>query len=229
MCRSSKGVMHQHMPANSHFQYTALRDSIAKQYSGDADHGFDDPAENQTIHQGAQIKSAKAAQESGGLAAVTQLHKLHVREDFRAPPITREEKNSHHSRKTLRPPQPIARNSILGNKPGDQQWRVCRKRSGYHGRAGQPPGYVSPRNKELLGAPRRAPAVVQADQQVQRQIDCDDNPISCGERHVRDSPQCAAFRPWPYRWLPIAISTVDNRYLLDLAALSECEKCCRRI
>src|SRR5882757_4853267 len=97
MCRSSERVMHQHMPADGYLQHAALRNSVAKQYCGDADHGLDDPAENQTIHQGAQIKSAKTAQESGGLAAVTQLHKLHVGEDFRAPPITREEKNRHHS------------------------------------------------------------------------------------------------------------------------------------
>ncbi len=135
--------MHQRMTADGHFQHPALCDGIAKQHCGDADHCFDHPAENQAIHQAAQIQRTKTAQKSGWLAAVPQLHELYVRQDFRAAPITREEKHGHHPGKALRPPQPVPRDSILRDQPCDEQWRVRRKRGGHHRRARQPPRHIS--------------------------------------------------------------------------------------
>src|SRR5208282_2246415 len=82
-------------------QDTALGDGIAKEDSGDANHRFDDPAENEAVHEGAEIDGAETAEEGGGLALVAKLDEFDVGEDFGAAPVAREEKDGHHAAKAL--------------------------------------------------------------------------------------------------------------------------------
>ena len=172
------------MTSNSDRQHAPLRDGISQQHRGDADHGLDDPSQNQAIHQPAEIDGPKTAQECRRFSLVAQLHEFHVGKNSRAAPIAREKENRHHSRQTLRPPDPVPRNPVLGHHPGDKQRCVRGERGCHHGRACQPPGHISPGNEKLLGASRGAPPVIQADQQIQQQVRRDHNPIGRVESHL---------------------------------------------
>ena len=97
MFRTAEGVVQELVAAESELEDAALGDGVAEENGGDADHGFDDPAEDEAVHQRAEIEGAEAAKECGGLALVAELDKFNVSEDFGAAPIARKEKNGHHA------------------------------------------------------------------------------------------------------------------------------------
>src|SRR5580692_8779783 len=94
----------------------ALGDGVAEEDGGDADHGFDDPAEDEAVHQSSEIDGAEAAEKGSGFALVTKLDEFDVSENFGAAPVAREEKDSHHAAETLRPPKPVAGDAVAGDQ-----------------------------------------------------------------------------------------------------------------
>jgi len=181
--RAAERVLKQIVTADTDRQNATLRDSVTEQHGGDADHGFDDPAQNQAIHQRAQIQRAKTTQKRRGLATIAQLDKLHVRQNLRSPPISREEKHSHHAGEAQRPPQPVPGDSVLRHQPSHQQRSIRGERRGHHGSSGQPPGNIAAGNKEFLSAAGGAAAIIQADEEIEEKIDSDDDPVCGSEGH----------------------------------------------
>ena len=116
------------------------------------DHGFGDPAEDQAVHQQAEIDGAKAAKEGGGLSVVTHFGELHVGHQTGAAPQTREEKHRHHAGEKKRPPEPVPCDALCVDEAGDEQRRIGGKRSGNHRGAGQPPGNAASGNEIIFGA-----------------------------------------------------------------------------
>jgi len=161
----------------------ALRDGVAEKDGGDADHGFDNPAEDKTVHQGAEIDGTKAAKESGGFALIAELDEFDVSENFRTAPIASEEEDRHHAAEALRPPEPVAGNAVACNEASDEERGVGGEGGGDHGRAGEPPGDIAAGNEKLLGAAGRTAAVVQTDEEIKEQVGGDDDPIGGGEDH----------------------------------------------
>ena len=186
----SQGVMQENVAADGNLQHASGGDGVAEQNRGDADHGFDHPAEDQAIHQRAKINGAKTTQEGGRLAFVAELDKFHVGKDFRAAPISGKEKNGHHAAETLRPPQPVAGDSVFSYQASDKQRSVGGKSGGYHGGARKPPGNISSRYEKFFGAPRGAPAVIQTDQQIEEQVGGDYDPVGGGECHLECLLSC---------------------------------------
>ena len=81
----------------------------------------------------------------------------------------------HHSQL---PAMPLA-----ATMPGHRQRRIGRKRRGHHRGAGQPPGHIAPRKKELTGAAAGAAGVIEGDAQVEREVSRDNDPIQYRELH----------------------------------------------
>ena len=181
--RSAEGVMQKLVAAERELEDAALGDGVAEENGGDADHGFDDPAEDEAVHQRAEIESAKTAEECGGLALVTKLDKFNVGEDFGAAPIAREEKNGHHATEALRPPEPVTGNAVFCDEAGDEERRVGGESCGDHGSAGEPPGNVAAGDEKFLGAAGGAAAIVKTDEQIEEQVGGDDDPVDGGKDH----------------------------------------------
>ena len=177
-------VVQEYVAAYGDLEHATGGDGVAQQNSGDADHGFDDPAEDEAVHQRAEIDGAKAAEESGGLAFVAELDKFDVGENFGAAPIARKEKNRHHAAQALRPPQPVPGDAIFGDEAGDEERRVGGESGGDHGSTGEPPGNIAAGDEKFFGAAGRAAAVIQTDQEIQEQVSRDYDPVGSGERHL---------------------------------------------
>jgi hypothetical protein len=171
------------LAGDGYFEDAAGGDGGAEQNRGDADHGLDDPAENEAVHQGAEINGAKAAEECGGFACVAEFDKFDIGENFGTAPVTSEEEDGHHAAEALRPPQPVAGDAVFGDEAGDEKWSISGESGGDHGGAGEPPGDVSAGDEKFFGAAGGAAAVVQADQEIEQQVGGDDNPVGGGERH----------------------------------------------
>src|SRR4029077_7219597 len=183
MRRRAESVMQEPMAAERELEHTAFCDGVAEKDGGDADHGFDDPAENEAVHQGAEIDGAKAAKKGGRFSLVAELDKFHVGEDFGAATITREEEDGHHAAEALRPPEPVAGNAVACDEAGDEERSVGGEGCGHHGRAGEPPGDIAPGDEEFFGAARGAAAVVKTDKEIEEQVGGDDDPIGGGKDH----------------------------------------------
>ena len=143
----------------------------------DLEHRQADPAEDDAVDRHAEIKSAEAAQERGGLARVAQLGELDVGHDARTAPQAAK-KNTvsmplitkfHHSQLPAMP--------FFDDQAGDDQRRVGRKSRGDHRRARQPPGGVAAGEKEFARAASGAAGVIQPDQQVGGEVEGDDGPV----------------------------------------------------
>ena len=177
-------VVQKLVAAESDLEDAALGDGVAEENGGDADHGFDDPAEDEAIHQRTEIDGAKAAKESGGFALVAELDEFDVGEDFGAAPVASEEEDRHHAAEALRPPKPVAGNAVASNEACNEERSVGGEGRGDHGGAGEPPGDIAAGNEKLLGAAGRAAAVVETDEEIEEQVGGDDDPIGGGEDHV---------------------------------------------
>ena len=149
----------------------------------DAGHGLGDPAEDQTVHQQAEVKGAKTAQESRGLARVAHLRELYVGEQARAPPQAGEKKHRHHARGQKAPPQPVAGDPEFVDQTGDEQGGIGGEGGGHHGGARQPPGDGASGDKVIVDAFARAAAKIEAQDQGDGQIADDGRPVEEGEIH----------------------------------------------
>ncbi len=149
----------------------------------DAGHGLGDPSENDAIHQQAEIDGAEAAQEGGGLAAVTDLGKLHVGEQSAAPPEAGEEEDGHHAGEQRSPPEPVSADALGIDEAGDDQRSVGGKGGGDHGGSGQPPVHVAPGDKVVIHAFCGALAEAEAEQDGDCKIPEDGQPIEKRESH----------------------------------------------
>ena len=85
----------------------AGRFAFAEHRPDDAGHGLGHPAQDQAVHQQAEIDGAKSAQECRGLSGVAHFRELHVGEQARTPPQARKQEHGHHSRRQKTPPQPV--------------------------------------------------------------------------------------------------------------------------
>jgi hypothetical protein len=162
----------------------ALGDGVAEENGGDADHGFDDPAEDEAVHEGAEVDGAEAAEEGGGFALVAELDKFDVGENFCAAPVAREEEDGHHAAEALRPPEPVAGDAVAGDEAGDEERRVGGECGGDHGSAGEPPGNVAAGDEKFLGTAGGTAAVVERDEKIEEQVGGDDDPVGGGEGHI---------------------------------------------
>ena len=130
-----------------------------------------------------KINGAKTAQEGGRLAFVAELDKFDVGENFRAAPISGKEKNGHHAAEALRPPQPVAGDSVFSYQAGDEQRGVGGEGGGHHRGAGQPPGNIASRYEKFFSGAAGFAAVVDADEQVEQQVGTNDQPVEMRKRH----------------------------------------------
>ena len=192
MLRGAEGVGGKVVAAEADAQDAALRDGVAEKNCGDADHGFDDPAEDEAVHEGAEVDGAETAEEGRGFALVAELDEFDVGEDFGAAPVAREEEDGHHPAEALRPPEPVARDAVAGDEAGDEEWRVGRESGSHHGCAGEPPGDVAAGDEKFFGAAGGTAAIVEADEKIEEQVSGDDDPIGGGEDHISFcSARCA--------------------------------------
>jgi len=180
----AEGVGGEIVAADADGEDAALGDGVAEKDGSDADHGFDDPAEDEAVHEGAEVDGAEAAEEGGGFALVAELDEFDVGEDFGAAPVAREEEDGHHAAETLRPPEPVSGDTVAGDEASDEERRVGGESGGDHGSAGEPPGNVAAGDEEFFGAAGRAAAVVEADEEIEEQVGGDDDPIGGGEDHI---------------------------------------------
>ena len=184
MFGSAEGIGGEVVAAEADGEDAALGDGVAKEDGRDADHGFDDPAEDETVHEGAEVDGAEAAEEGGGFALVAELHEFDVGEDFGAAPVAGEEEDGHHAAETLRPPEPVAGDAVASDEAGDEKRRVGGESGGDHRCASEPPGNVAAGDEKFLGAAGGAASVVKTDQEIEKQVGGDDDPIGGGEGHI---------------------------------------------
>ena len=95
-------------PCERHQEENADRQRLSiahpQRRTDDVHHGLRHPAKDQTVHQQPEVDSAEPAKESGRLAGVAHLRELHVGNESRTAPQTREQEHRHHSRRQKTPP-----------------------------------------------------------------------------------------------------------------------------
>ncbi len=156
---------------------------VGQRGADDRGHRLGDPAEDDAVHQQAEIDRAKAAEERRRLAGIADLGELHIGEQSGAPPQPREEEDRHHSREKEAPPQPVARNALRVNEAGDDQRRVGGEGGGDHRGARQPPVHVASGDKVVVNALAGAAAKPQAEDEGDGEIADDGRPVEEGEGH----------------------------------------------
>ena len=183
MFRRTKRVGCEIVATEADAEDSALSDGVAEKNSGDADHRFDDPAEDETVHQRAEIDGAEAAEKGGGFALIAELDEFDVGKNFGAAPVAREEKDGHHAAKALRPPEPVAGDAVARDESGDEQRSVGSESGGDHGSTGEPPGNVSAGDEKFFGTAGGPAPVVKRDEEIEEQVGGDYDPISGGKDH----------------------------------------------
>src|SRR5260221_6195092 len=158
-------------------------DSGAEENGDDVHHGAGDPAENEAVHEKAEVDGFEAAEESRVFAGVTELGEFDVGHDLRAAPITREEKDGEHAGEALIPPQPVTGDALRRDKTGDEKRRVGGKGGGDHGGAGKPPRDVAAGDEKFGGGTAGAAAAIDAGEKIDEEIADDDNPIGGCKGH----------------------------------------------
>ena len=156
--------MHQHVITQRKLPHFTLRNGGPQQHCDDVHHRSCHPSQNEAVHQQAKINCFQSTQERCRFSGVSQLRQLNVGHDFRAPPVSREEKYCQHPGKTLVPPQPVAGDPLRLHKTCNKERRISGKCGGNHAGSSQPPGNVSARNKKFRSISAGAPAVINSDQ-----------------------------------------------------------------
>ena len=169
-----------HQEQNTNGQRGTLADSQRR--GDDAGHCLGHPAENQAIHQQAQVQCAKAPQKSRGLAGIADFGELHVRQQPRPPPQAREEKHRHHAGGKEAPPKPVARNPLPVDESRDHQRRVRSERRRHHARSRQPPRHAAAGNKIIFRALPGTPAEVKSQKKRDEEVAADGQPVEERER-----------------------------------------------
>jgi hypothetical protein len=171
------------MSSERDLKHAAARDGGSKQDCNDIDHGLGDPAEDEAVHEQPQVDGLESAQKCRGFAAVANLNKLHIGQNFGAPPITGEKEYRQHAAHTQSPPYPVPGDALSRYQAADQQRGIRGERSRNHRGSGQPPGNVPPGNEEFFGIAAGATPVVDADQQIDQQVTRNHHPVNRGKRH----------------------------------------------
>ena len=183
MFRRTKRVGCEIVAAETDAENAALRDGVTEKDGRDADHSFDDPAENEAVHERAEIDGAEAAEEGGGFALIAELDEFDVGKNFGAAPVAREEKDGHHAAEALRPPEPVAGDAVARDESGDEQRSVGGESGGDHGGAREPPGNVAAGDEKFFGTAGGPAPVVKRDEEIEEQVGGDYDPISGGKDH----------------------------------------------
>ncbi len=131
----------------------------------------------------AEIEGAKAAQEGGGFAGVADFGEFDVGHDAGAAPQAGVEEDGEHAAGDEVPPQPVAGDAAHRDHAGDGQRGVGGERGGDHRRAGQPPGDVAAGEEEFVDVFPGAGFVVEADGEVEKEVERDYQPVDGGELH----------------------------------------------
>src|SRR5581483_4919023 len=118
-CRAA-GIPECVMPQKAEIEHAAFGDHRTKNDRDDADHCTRDPAENEAVHEQAEIDRFESAQEGCWIAAVSNLAELDVGENFRTTPIAGEEEHGQHAADTEPPPDPVAGDSLPCHYPADK-------------------------------------------------------------------------------------------------------------
>ena len=109
-------------------QEMPLANGDAQRGAHDVDHRLGHPAEDQAVHQHAQIDGAKPAQKRGGLAGIAHLRELHVGHQARAPPQAREQETPSSFRKAETPTRSSFR-KFPACKPAPRPAKACPPRT----------------------------------------------------------------------------------------------------
>ena len=147
------------------------------------DHRQVHPAENDAVDRNAEIEGAEAAQERGGFAGIADFGEFDVGHDAGAAPQAGVEEHGEHAARDEVPPQPVARDAAHRDHAGDGQRRVGGERGRHHRRPGQPPRNVAPGEEELVDVFSGAALVVEADGEVEEEVERDNQPVDRGELH----------------------------------------------
>ena len=83
----------------------------------------------------------------------------------------------HHSQLPAMPP--------IGDHAGDGERRVGGEGRRHHRRAGQPPGDVAAGEEEFVDVLSGARLVVEADGEVKKEVERDDEPVDRGETRLK--------------------------------------------
>ena len=178
--RIAERVMEKRVAAEREFDNFAFRDGGAEEDGDDVNHRARDPAEDEAVHEQAEVDGFEAAEEGSGLAGVAKLGELDVGHYFGATPIAREEKDREHAGEALVPPEPVAGDALRGDEASDEKRRVGSECGGDHGRSGEPPGNIAAGDEEFGGVAGSAAAVVDADHEIDQQVADDDGPVDSG-------------------------------------------------
>src|SRR5207253_4477822 len=184
----AEGQLPKHVAADGELQNTAGGDHGTEEHGDDVCHSIGDPAEDETVHQQSQVEGLEATQESGRLAAVTDLGQLDVGKNLGAAPVASEKEDGEHAAEAHAPPDPVAGDPLGGDNAGDQQRSISRESRGHHGGAGQPPGDVAARDEKIFGVAGGAPAVIETNEQVDNEVAGDDEPIDVSQGHIARIP-----------------------------------------
>ena len=149
----------------------------------DLDHRQVDPSEDDAVDGDAEVEGAEAAQEGGGFAGIADLGEFDVGHDAGAAPQAGVEEDGEHAAGDEIPPQPVARDAAHRHHAGDGQRSVGGEGGGHHRRAGQPPGDVAAGEEELIDVLAGAGLVVEADGEVEEEVERDYQPVDGRELH----------------------------------------------
>ena len=191
----------------------------------DLHHRQVDPADDDAVDRETEIERPETAEERRRPASVADLRELDVGHHAGATPQARVDEHREHAARGHVPPQPVAGNAVARDDPRDQQRRVGGKGRGHHRRAGEPPGDVAAREKELRRAAAGAPRVVQPDRQVEREIGGDDQPVEQRQCHksetaIADTQRNISRSPRAPRYITEGIvkRPPDRAHLVERAA-----------
>ena len=146
------------------------------------------PPDDEDVQQKAEKERLQAAQPRGHPAAVPEFDELHVRHDAASAPEAGKEEDGKHPPDGGVPPEPVARDAVLGHNLRHQQRRVDGKRGGHHARPGQPPGHRAARQKELRGVLAGPLVEVERDAKGEDQVGGDKKPVEACHGQERDQP-----------------------------------------
>ena len=167
--------------AEDHHQGLELRHP--EDHHQDLHHRQVDPAHDDAVDRQTEVERPEPAQEGGRRPAVADLGELDVGQDAGAPPQPGVEEDREHAARNKIPPQPIAGDAALGHHAGDRQRRVGGEGRGDHRRTGQPPRDVAPGEEEFVDARSGSGLVIEADGQVEKEVQANDGPVEESELH----------------------------------------------
>src|SRR4051812_20645319 len=143
----------------------------------DLDHRLGHPSKDDEVDRDRKVKSAKATERGGRLAAVTDFGKLDVRHDVGAPPQTREEEHGEHSTHQHVPPNPVSGDTMVVDEARHDEWCVGSEGRRDHRSAGEPPGHLTSGEEVFAEALAAALGEVEADADGEKEVGGNNRPV----------------------------------------------------